>query len=93
MSRVFPVPNEALLAGAHGRPGTRDGIQRWDQHDSSKGELRGQRCNRRAITMEKNTAARRDNSQSTTRCTAQMGMVDLRMQQAAAKFSHEILWW
>jgi hypothetical protein len=31
--------------------------------------------------------------QSTTRCAKQMGVVDLRMQQAAAKFGHEILWW
>jgi hypothetical protein len=31
--------------------------------------------------------------QATTRYTGQMGVVDLRMQQAAAMFGHEILWW
>ena len=60
---------------------------------SSAGELRRQRCKRRAITVERKIESRRKNIKTATRYTAQMGRVDLRMQQAAAKFSHEILWW
>lgn len=53
MSRVLPVPNGVLLAGAHGRPGRRDGIRRWGQHDSSGREL----CGRSAANV-----ARKNNS-------------------------------
>ncbi|UPX11629.1 uncharacterized protein EKO05_0002224 [Ascochyta rabiei] len=40
----------ALLAGAHGRPGRREGVQRSGQHGGSGGELGrpGRRCKRRA---------------------------------------------
>jgi hypothetical protein len=46
---------------------------------------------RTTVKKEHRDASR--SHQATTRYTGQMGVVDLRMQQAAAMFGHEILWW
>jgi hypothetical protein len=80
----------------HGRPGRRDSRQRAGQDSSQGGRGLGTlRCAANVAQEQCKTTWRVVNTIAAIdgEVFQADGRGDLRMQQAAAKFSHEILWW